>query len=267
MRRSPPGRGKASGTATVAGSPGPGNAVVNRGPAPHEPRNARAAPRLRHDPEKPAPGEEEPAHGRARGVPELEGLLRALLAPPWRSAAERARALLAAFPLPELARASAELLVAAGHLAPAQARRVWAAFEIGRSVERDVAPSRACLRSPERVFRLMQPELRGLEQEVFYALALDARHRLRQRVRVSSGTLTGSLVHPREVFREAIRFGAAALVVVHNHPSGDPEPSAEDQALTRRLVEAGKLLGIPLLDHVVIGADRWVSLRERMGLA
>jgi DNA repair protein RadC len=78
------------------------------------------------------------------------------------------------------------------------------------------------------------------------------------------GTLTTSLVHPREVFRSAVREAAAALIAVHNHPSGDPEPSAEDLEVTRRLIEAGRLLGIPLLDHVVVGDGAWVSLRERM---
>ncbi len=95
-------------------------------------------------------------------------------------------------------------------------------------------------------------------------LLLDGKHRLRRREQVSQGTLTSSLVHPREVFGPAIREGAAALIVVHNHPSGDPEPSAEDLAVTRRLVEVGRILGVPLLDHVVIADAGYVSIRDRI---
>jgi DNA repair protein RadC len=99
--------------------------------------------------------------------------------------------------------------------------------------------------------------------ETFGLLALDARHRLRREAVVSVGCLTASLVHPREVFQEAVVSRAAALVLFHNHPSGDPEPSAEDLALTRRLAAAGSLMGIEVLDHLVLGAGRYVSLKER----
>jgi len=109
----------------------------------------------------------------------------------------------------------------------------------------------------------MMADLRYEAREHLYALVLDARNQVRHRRVVSTGTLTESLVHPREVYKEAIRFSAAALVLVHNHPSGDPTPSPEDIATTKRLTEAGKILGIELLDHVVIGDGRWVSLKER----
>ena len=99
---------------------------------------------------------------------------------------------------------------------------------------------------------------------MFHALLLDGKHRLRRMERVSEGTLTSSLVHPREFFRPAVREPAAAVIAVHNHPSGDPEPSAEDLEVTRRLVRAGELLGIPLLDHIVVGAAGWVSIRGRI---
>ncbi len=101
------------------------------------------------------------------------------------------------------------------------------------------------------------------DREVFAVLMLDGKNRLAAREVVSVGTLTSSLVHPRHVFRPAVLANAAAIVCVHNHPSGDPEPSAEDIECTRRLAQAGRLLGIPLLDHVVLGAGRHVSLRER----
>jgi DNA repair protein RadC len=95
-------------------------------------------------------------------------------------------------------------------------------------------------------------------------LLLDGKHRLVRRQRVSEGTLTSSLVHPREVFGPAVREAAAAVIVAHNHPSGDPEPSGEDLAVTRRLIEAGRILGVPVLDHVVIGDGAFVSIRDRI---
>ena len=109
-------------------------------------------------------------------------------------------------------------------------------------------------------------ELRTLAVEQFWVLLLDGKHRLLKTARVSEGTLTTSLVHPREVFRMAVAEGAAAVIVTHNHPSGDPEPSAEDAAVTKRLTEAGRLLGIPVLDHIIIGGDGHVSLCERGAL-
>lgn len=121
------------------------------------------------------------------------------------------------------------------------------------------------LRTP-RAVAAVGFELVGHEpQEVFVSLMLDAKHRLRGFTEVSRGTLTASLVHPREVFAPAIRELAAAVIVLHNHPSGDPEPSAEDLAVTKRLKDAGELLGIPLLDHVIIGAapEVFVSLKDR----
>ena len=157
----------------------------------------------------------------------------------------------------------AELAQSCG-LRRGEATRLAAAFALGRRLARFRRPPRAPLRSPERVARLLEAELSGLHQESFHVLALDGRHALLARFEVSRGTLTTSLVHPREVFRPAIARGAAAVIAVHNHPSGDPEPSAEDLAVTRRLLEAGRLLGIPLLDHVVIGAGRFVSLQARM---
>src|SRR5690606_306825 len=101
----------------------------------------------------------------------------------------------------------------------------------------------------------------------FVALLLDARHRLLRVERVSEGTLTSSVVHPREVFGPALREAAAAVVVAHNHPSGDPTPSAEDRDVTARLAEAGRLVGVRLLDHVVVGDPGFVSFRERGDLS
>ena len=149
-------------------------------------------------------------------------------------------------------------------LSRAGSERLTAAFALGRRVERAARHPRASMRTPSLVHELLAPEMRGLERETFHALLLDGKHRLQHVSRVSEGTLTCSLVHPREVFGPALREGAAALIVAHNHPSGDPEPSAEDISVTRRLIEAGRLVGIPLVDHVVIGEGSYVSIRERI---
>lgn len=180
-------------------------------------------------------------------------------------AERRARALLDRYPLALLSRFSVERLRLEGGVAELPARRVVAAFALGRAVERARHSRGEALSSPARVAHLMAPELRGLERETFHALVLDAKHRLVARTRVSEGTLSASLVHPREVFRPAIQWAGAALVVVHNHPSGDAEPSPEDLAVTRRLVDAGRLLGIELVDHLVLGDGAFVSIRERIG--
>ena len=124
------------------------------------------------------------------------------------------------------------------------------------------APYRQAITGPAEVVAAW-PELLTAEREVFGVLTLNARHEATRRVVVSIGSLNASIVHPREVFRVALLYSAASLVLVHNHPSGDPEPSEEDLAITRRLVECGELLGIGILDHVVIGAKGFVSFRAR----
>lgn len=155
-----------------------------------------------------------------------------------------------------------ELLGQAG-LGRAQASRVAAALELGARLAADGGPEAPSFRTPEETARYLLPRYAARPTETFGLLALDVRQRLKREAVVSNGCLTSSLVHPREVFQEAIAARAAALVLFHNHPSGDPEPSAEDLALTRRLVSAGALLGIQVLDHLVLGAGRWVSLKER----
>jgi DNA repair protein RadC len=215
--------------------------------------------------EEPGGAEREgPGPRRAEVREELRRRLLEILAPPWKGREERVQALLGRFEPATLSRLGAEVLEREAGLTRIQSRRVVAAFALGRSLESARRRIDEPLRSAARVARLMEPELRGLEQETFHVLLLDAKHRLKGREMVSQGTLTASLVHPREVFRPAIRLSAAAVVVVHNHPSGDPEPSAEDLGATRRLLEASRLLGIPLLDHVVIGDGAHVSLRERV---
>jgi DNA repair protein RadC len=126
---------------------------------------------------------------------------------------------------------------------------------------------RPSMEAPAQAAPILRQYIGEIDREVFVLAMLTVRHRVLGLHTVSVGCLTASLVHPREVFKPAILSGSAALVIAHNHPSGDPEPSAEDLALTRRLAAAGSLLGIEVLDHLVIGeAGRFVSLRERGAL-
>ena len=145
----------------------------------------------------------------------------------------------------------------------AKGAQILAALELGRRMsERSFVPEES-IRSGESVYRLLGPRLREERKESFWALLLDTRHRLRRMEKISEGTLTMTPVHPREAFSPAVRESASAVIFVHNHPSGDPEPSPEDWSLTTRLVECGTLLGIRVLDHIVIGDHAYVSLRER----
>lgn len=148
-------------------------------------------------------------------------------------------------------------------ISPAAALRLRAAVELGRRALAACPPAAEPLRGGAEVYALLQPRLAGLSCESFHALYLDAKGRLAHERTVSVGTLTSSLVHPREVFAPAVALRAAAVIVAHNHPSGDPEPSAEDRATTRRLQRAGGLLGIEVLDHVVVARGGYVSFLER----
>jgi DNA repair protein RadC len=144
----------------------------------------------------------------------------------------------------------------------ATAARVLAALELGRRAAAEIALPEDPVRGPADVYRRMGPRLRDLSQEEFHALLLNTRHCVIREVAVTRGILDASLIHPREVFRLAVVEGAAGIILVHNHPSGDPTPSPEDRAVTRQLAEAGRALGIPVLDHVVLGDGRWRSAAE-----
>jgi len=137
------------------------------------------------------------------------------------------------------------------------------AFELGRRVASSTVSLPEPIRGGEEVFHFLAPQLCHLPCECFVVLYLDTKGRLLLQREVSRGTLSSSLVHPREVFAPALVRRAAAIVVAHNHPSGDPEPSADDRTTTRRLQRAGRLLGIEVLDHVVLGAGRFVSFLEQ----
>lgn len=128
----------------------------------------------------------------------------------------------------------------------------------------DYPSAPACATSPRTVFQFMQPYAAREEVEVFWLLVLDAQMRIVRNapIVVTRGILNSSLVHPREVFRLAIHANASSIIAVHNHPSGDPTPSPDDRAITDQLVAAGKVMGIPLYDHIVIGAGRYASFAE-----
>ncbi len=173
-----------------------------------------------------------------------------------------ARAVLAELPLADLAGATAGRLGALPGVGPARARRLLAALELGRRATAVVPVTGLLVRRPDDLAPVLRDEFRGLDRERFIALYLDARHRVRALETVSIGSLNASLVHPREVFKPAIALSAAAVIVAHNHPSGDPRPSGDDLELTGRLDKCGELLGIALLDHLVVGDADITSIRE-----
>lgn len=159
----------------------------------------------------------------------------------------------------ELAAASPHELALVAGIGPAHAAAICAAVALGRRADGRSLATGDRIGASVDVFRHFRARLAGLPQERFYVVLLDGKGRVMRDVRVSEGTLTASLVHPREVFRTAIREAAASVILVHNHPSGDPTPSPEDVALTSRLRSAGDLVGIKVVDHVVIGHQRYTS--------
>lgn len=163
-----------------------------------------------------------------------------------------------------LSRASPRELALVTGVGAARATRVAAAFELGRRAI-TIEQHRDVLAQADDVYRIVGPRVAGLQQEVFIALGVDIRNGLLDVVEVARGTVHGVEVHPREVFRPLVRMAAAGGVVVHNHPSGDPTPSADDIALTRRLRAAGDLLGIPIIDHVVIADGGFRSIAAWLG--
>ncbi|WP_026319468.1 RadC family protein [Anaeromusa acidaminophila] len=141
---------------------------------------------------------------------------------------------------------------------------ITAAIEFGRRLyERQVSGDITSIRQPEDAANWYLHRLRYVQQEEFHVLLLSTKHQVLASCCVAVGTMDAALVDPRKVFQEALRHQAAALILAHNHPSGDPSPSKEDIALTLRLAEAGKLLELPVLDHIIIGDGRFVSLKEK----
>ncbi len=148
-------------------------------------------------------------------------------------------------------------------LTPARARRLQRAFELARRYTTKPAIRGLPFTSPNQIFDAFHLRLRDAKREHFVVVNLDARHRVMSERMISVGSLTSSIVHPREVFRPALREAAAAVVLVHNHPSGDPTPSDEDVAITRRLLRASELIGIRILDHVIVGDGQYASFKEQ----
>lgn len=162
-----------------------------------------------------------------------------------------------------LAQAPFSELVAVKGMGPAKTTQLKAAFELGRRLQVAAPQERIIVRSPAEVANLLMLEMGPLEQEHLRVVILNTRNQVLKVHTVYIGSLNSAAARIGELFREAIRLNAAAIIVAHNHPSGDPTPSPEDVHFTRQIVEAGKLLGIEVLDHLVICQARWVSLKER----
>ncbi len=147
-------------------------------------------------------------------------------------------------------------------LGPAKIAQIKASFELGKRTLSQKAKDKI-FNSAEIVYNYFFPKLNGLKKEVFITLLLDTKLKLIKEVKVSEGTLNQSLIHPREVFKEAVKDSAYALILIHNHPSGDPTPSEQDIEITKKLKKACEVLEIPILDHVIIGSGTYFSMKEK----
>jgi len=163
-----------------------------------------------------------------------------------------------------VANASVEELTQMRGIGPAKAAQIKAAIELSKRLEADTGEKpKPVLKSPEDVVAVMRSKLKGKKKEHFWVICLDTRNRLINWKPVSIGSLDTSIVHPREVFKEAVSSSAASVIFVHNHPSGDPEPSKEDVELTKRLVKAGEIVGIDVLDHIIVCDKSYLSLKAK----
>lgn len=162
-----------------------------------------------------------------------------------------------------LKEASLEEIMTISGIGQAKAVQVMAAIEIGRRISNLTFEDRYVIRSPEDGANFLMNDMRFLQQEHFVCLYLNTKNQVMHQQTIFIGSLNASIVHPREVFKEAFRRSAASIVCAHNHPSGDPAPSKEDIDVTRRLVECGKMIGIEVLDHLIIGDKKYVSLKEK----
>jgi DNA repair protein RadC len=161
-----------------------------------------------------------------------------------------------------LERQGGQTLCAMRGIGPAKAAVLKAALEIGKRATVVPLTTGRRITSSQDIFRHYRPLMRSLRREVFKVVLLDGKHAIIRDVTVSEGSLTLSIVHPREAFVPAVRESAAAVIFVHNHPSGDPEPSAEDRALTDRLAAVGEVVGIRVLDHIIIGDSDYISFAD-----
>ncbi|ANB59601.1 RadC family protein [Anoxybacteroides amylolyticum] len=159
--------------------------------------------------------------------------------------------------------ATVEEMTSIKGIGEAKAIQILAAIELGRRIGRLTYDERYVIRSPEDGAKYVMDDMRFLSQEHFVAIYLNTKNQVIHRKTVFIGSLNASIVHPREVFKEAIKRSAASIICVHNHPSGDPTPSREDIEVTRRLAECGRIIGIELLDHLIIGDQKFISLKEK----
>lgn len=164
--------------------------------------------------------------------------------------------------LRRLGNATIEELCRIPGIGPAKAAALIATFELGRRAVEETLPERQRVRSAQDVYELLRLRMRDLDHEEFHVLLLNTQNEVLRHFPATKGTLDSSLIHPRETYSQALKAAAASIIVAHNHPSGDPSPSAEDRSVTRQLRLAGTQLGIELLDHVIIGEGRYVSFAE-----
>jgi DNA repair protein RadC len=180
------------------------------------------------------------------------------------SAIDHARLLLGRFGgLKGMDEAAASELGKVKGIGPAKIAQIKASLELARRIGSQKWEPGQSLRSSEDVFRHFRDDLEKEKRELFYVVLLNNKNKKIRDVKISEGSLTASLVHPREVYNPVIRESAAAVIFVHNHPSGDPAPSPEDIEITRRLKEVGDVMGVRVLDHVVVGRDRYFSFNDK----
>ena len=162
-----------------------------------------------------------------------------------------------------LKHATIEEMMAINGVGEAKAIQILAAIELGKRLSKKEVDNKYTIRAPEDAAHYLMPEMTSLQQENFVALFLNVKNKIIHKQTIFVGSLNASIVHPREIFREAIRRSAASIIVAHNHPSGNPTPSPEDIEVTKRLIEAGQIVGIDMLDHIIIGDHQFISLKEK----
>lgn len=170
--------------------------------------------------------------------------------------------ILTEYSIKQLSLANVSRLMQVHGVGKAKAAQIAAVFELARRLETFVEEPKRKVCSPKDVYTLMYPKMREQKKEKFITLCLDTKNQILKEEVVSIGSLSASIVHPREVFKSALMESSASVIMVHNHPSGDPSPSREDIMVTEKMVEGGKLLGIDVLDHIIIGEGRYVSLKD-----
>ncbi|HII91440.1 MAG TPA: JAB domain-containing protein [Methanosarcina sp.] len=170
--------------------------------------------------------------------------------------------ILTEYSIKQLSLANVSRLMQVHGVGKAKAAQIAAVFELARRLETFVEEPKRKVCSPKDVYTLMYPKMREQKKEKFITLCLDTKNQILKEEIISIGSLNASIVHPREVFKSALMESSASVIMVHNHPSGDPSPSREDIMVTEKMVEGGKLLGIDVLDHIIIGEGRYVSLKD-----